>query len=194
VSGPYFWIGFERHNMIWRFRRADLGAEAAARPTAMRRWPNNSGPEGMARLVDGRFIIFAEGRDNDAAFSDVLLFDGDPALTATRTARLRYRRIPGYRVTDATTLPDGRLVVLNRRISQYVRVSAMIVIADAGGLREGTIIEPRELAALRAPLTVDNMEAVSVTVENGRTILWIASDDNFFPLQRTLLLKFALAE
>ena len=29
-----------------------------------------------------------------------------------------------------------------------------------------------------------------MTVENGRTIVWIASDDNFIPLQRTLLLKF----
>ena len=48
--------------------------------------------------------------------------------------------------------------------------------------------------ALQPPLTVDNMEALSVTVENGRTIVWIASDDNFFPLQRTLLLKFALVE
>jgi hypothetical protein len=36
------------------------------------------------------------------------------------------------------------------------------------------------------------MEALSVTRELGRTIVWIASDDNFSPLQRTLLLKFAL--
>jgi hypothetical protein len=36
------------------------------------------------------------------------------------------------------------------------------------------------------------MEALSVTVENGRTIVWMASDDNFGPLQKTLLLKFAL--
>ena len=53
---------------------------------------------------------------------------------------------------------------------------------------------PREIARLQPPLTIDNMEGVSVTVENGRTIVWLASDDNFFPLQRTLLLKFALME
>jgi hypothetical protein len=38
------------------------------------------------------------------------------------------------------------------------------------------------------------MEGVSTTVENGRTIVWLVSDDNFSPLQRTLLLKFALVE
>ena len=47
---------------------------------------------------------------------------------------------------------------------------------------------------LRAPAAIDNMEALSVTRERGRTILWIASDDNFSPLQRTLLLKFALVD
>jgi hypothetical protein len=38
------------------------------------------------------------------------------------------------------------------------------------------------------------MEALAVEREGGRTILWIASDDNFNPLQRTLLLKFGLDE
>jgi hypothetical protein len=38
------------------------------------------------------------------------------------------------------------------------------------------------------------MEALSVTQENKRTIIWLASDDNFIPLQRTLLLKFELRE
>jgi hypothetical protein len=31
-----------------------------------------------------------------------------------------------------------------------------------------------------------------VSREGGRTILWLASDDNYNKLQRTLLLKFAL--
>ena len=38
----------------------------------------------------------------------------------------------------------------------------------------------------------DELQALSVAEENGRTILWIASDDNFMGFQRTLLLKFAL--
>ena len=39
------------------------------------------------------------------------------------------------------------------------------------------------------PVTV---EGLSVTREAGRTILWLTSDDNYSPLQRTLLMKFAL--
>jgi len=33
-----------------------------------------------------------------------------------------------------------------------------------------------------------------VEQKDGRAILWIASDDNFNPLQQTILLKFALKD
>jgi hypothetical protein len=187
-------VGFEHHNMIWRYRRSDLRAVSAARPALMRRWRINAGAEAMARLADGRFIVFAEGASDGRGTSEAVLFEGDPADPATRSAPVRYVRVPGYRITDAALLPDGRLVLLNRRYALFEGISAVVTAADVRGLRAGGTIEGREIAALRQPLTVDNMEALSVTVEGGRTILWIASDDNFFPLQRTLLLKFALVE
>jgi len=33
-----------------------------------------------------------------------------------------------------------------------------------------------------------------VTQEKRRTIIWLASDDNFWPLQQSYLLKFALED
>lgn len=191
IAGGQAWIGYERHNMVWRYRRADWRAEAAARPAAMRRWPRNSGPEALARLGDGRFILFAEG--GGRPFSAVVLFDGDPAERGTRTTTIRYRRLPGYRVTDATLLPDGRLLILNRRFSWSEGFSAILAVAEIRGLGPDSVIEPREIARLAPPLTVDNMEALSVAREGGRTIVRIASDDNFLRLQRTLLLEFELA-
>ena len=146
----------------------------------------------MTRLADGRFLIFSEGSSDSRPLSDVVLLDGDPADPRTRAASLRYRRVPGYRVSDATTLPDGRLLILNRRFEWLEGFSLVVTIADVRGLRAGATIERREIARLQPPLTIDNMEGVSVTVEDGRTIVWLVSDDNFFPLQRTLLLKFAL--
>ena len=44
------------------------------------------------------------------------------------------------------------------------------------------------------PRPVDNMEALAVSREGGRTIVRIASDDNYLALQRTLLLEFELDE
>lgn len=194
MLGPWLWAGFEKHNMIWRYRAADLRAAASARPALMREWRANSGAEGMTRLADGRFLVFSEGPSNNAPLSDVVLFGGDPAEAGISAALLHYRRVPGFRVSDVATLPDGRLLILNRRFEWLEGFSLAVTIADGRRLGPGATIEPREIARLQPPLTIDNMEGVSVTVENGRTILWLASDDNFFPLQRTLLLKFALVE
>jgi hypothetical protein len=193
ILGPWLWAGFEKHNMVWRYRLADLRAAASAQPALMREWHANSGAEGMTRLADGRFLVFCEGPSDNSPLSDVVLFEGDPAEPGTHATLLHYRRVPGYRVSDATLLPDGRLLILNRRFEWLEGFSLVVTVADAGALRPGATIAPRELARLQPPLTIDNMEGVSVTVENGRTMVWLVSDDNFFPLQRTLLLKFALA-
>jgi len=160
----------------------------------MRRWNSNSGPEGMVRLPDGRFLVFSEGPSDSRPLSDAILFGGDPADSTSPAALLHYRRVPGYRVSDAAALPDGRLLILNRRFEWLEGFSLVLTIADGRSLRAGATIEGREIAQLQPPLTIDNMEGVSATIENGRTIVWLVSDDNFTPLQRTLLLKFALAE
>ena len=194
LSGDRAWVAFERLNAIVRFRRREWRPEAAAQPAAMRRWRGNSGAEAMVRLADGRFLIFAEGRDDGGRYSDVALLAGDPARSATPGVGLRYRRLPGFRVTDAALLPDGRLLILNRRFRWLGGISARLAVAETAGLRAGAVIEPRPIAELAAPLTVDNMEALSVSRERGRTIVRLASDDNFMALQQTLLLEFALEE
>ncbi len=191
VHGDAVWVAFERHNLIARHRRSDWRLEGFARPAAMRGWGRNSGPESLARLADGRFLAIEEGGGDE--YSRVALFDGDPAVGSTRALTGRYRRVPGYRATDAAQLPDGRLLILNRR-ADLGRFPAVLTIADMPEWRQGATIEGRELARLARPLTTDNMEALSVAREGGRTIVRIASDDNFMGFQRTLLLEFELAE
>jgi hypothetical protein len=188
LAGGQAWIAFERVNQVWRYDRRDWSKQAAARPKAMRTWSSNRGAEAMVRLADDRFLIFSEGKGGD---SDALLFAGDPAVAGTASVKLRYRPPAGYRITDAALLPDGRLLLLNRRVTLFEGWSAKLTVAEPS-LRPGSIIEGREIAVLARPITSDNMEALSVSREDGRTILWIASDDNYSPLQRTLLLKFAL--
>lgn len=195
VAGASAWIAWEGRNAVWRYRRSDWRFEAAAAPPAMRRWPSMGGPEAMARLEDGRFLVIAEGPEGEDGTVPALLFDGDPALAATPTAALAYRPPRGFRPTDAALLPDGRLLVLNRRFRALTGFSAVLTVAELPPLREGTVIEGRELASFTGSVTRDNYEALSVTQESGRTIVWLASDDNYTPLlQATLLMKFALAD
>ncbi|HEY5711465.1 MAG TPA: esterase-like activity of phytase family protein, partial [Allosphingosinicella sp.] len=192
IRGGEMWVAFEHHNMIWRYRRAGPAALSSARPPAMRSWPGNAGAEGLVRLGDGRFLVFGEGRDDDRPLGPAVLFAGDPSVPGTPATSISYRRAPGYRASDAALLPDGRILLLTRRFSAWQGWSARLAVADVTHLGAESVIEAREIAALQAPLTVDNMEALSVTREGARTIVWIASDDNFGALQRTLLLKFEL--
>lgn len=194
VAGDRLWLSFERYNAVWRYDRSGRQAQAGAQPEAMRRWRGrNSGPESLVRLADGRFLLIAEGRNDTAPTSEAALFAGDPAEPGTPAIRLLYRRPPGfYRATDAALLPDGRVLILNRSIAG-LRFSARLVVADVRGLAAGAVIEGQDVATLEAPVVVDNMEGLSVTRENGRTIVWLLSDDDFMRLFRhSLLLKFEL--
>lgn len=191
VEGDTAWVGYEQFNAVWRYGRRRFDPRASAAPPAMRRWGDNAGPEAMVRLPDGRFLVFAEGEGGD---SEVALFAGDPSVAGTPALRLRYRPPEGYRVTDAALLPDGRLVLLNRRVGLFAGFTAKLTLATLPRLAEGALIAGSEAAAFEGEVTRDNLEALSATREGGRTILWIASDDNYNPLQRTLLMKFALVE
>jgi len=55
------------------------------------------------------------------------------------------------------------------------------------------IVEPVELARLVFPYRVDNFEGIAVSRgRQGESLLWLISDDNFLPIQDTLLFAFEL--
>jgi hypothetical protein len=188
LAGDRLWVAYENSNQIWRYGARDFGTVAKAAPAAMKNWAANRGAEAMVRLPDGRFLLISE--DEDAAgTSAALLFMGDPSDPATATLPLRIDPAPGQRVTDAALLPDGRLLLLTRGLSLGRLWTARLLLARLPA-RAGELIATEEVAAFDPPLTRDNMEGLAVTQEGGRVIVWIASDDNLIPLQRTLLLKF----
>jgi hypothetical protein len=192
VAGGRLWALYEGRNQIWRYGSGGRHAEAAA---AMRGLSRRRGPEAMVALADGRFLVIGDDRPERDGTVPLLLFRGDPALAGTRVLRLRYRPPTGYRPSDAAALPDGRLLFLHRRWSLAGGWEAALAVADPRDLDGGAPLAARVVAEFGGTTTADNLEALSVTREAGRTIVWIASDDNFNPLlQRTLLLKFALVE
>lgn len=191
------WIGFERYNQIWRYGPGLARAERWRAPAAMADWPENGGAESMARLRDGRFIVLSEskrppGRTGDDRTREGLSFAGDPTDPRSAARRFVYRAAPGHRPVDVTELPDGRLLVLERRFQLPFRWTARLALVPRGAARPGRMVEGRTIARLGAPLIADNFEGVAAVREGGATMLWLVSDDNQSRLQRTLLLKFRL--
>ena len=188
------WIGMEWDNLILRYDRGFRHVERVVRPAAMRRWPVAGGAETLVRLRDGRVLVIAEEAPGIAPETRVgLLFAGDPTEPGPPPLRFDYLPPAGFVPTDAAELPDGRIIVLNRHFAWADGFAAAVTTFPAQAMRAHALIRPRELAQLRRPLVVDNMEAIAVTREGAATIVWIASDDNMTLLQRTLLLRFRLA-
>ena len=190
------WVGFERANAIWRYS-ADLArVERWVRPPSIRQWRENGGPETLLRLHDGQFLTIAEVArpGQDEALRDGIMFSGDPALAPRAGYRFFYKPTQGFRPVDATELPDGTLLIVERRFSLPYQFSTRLLTIRPGAVQPGRIVAGQSIAALNAPLIHDNFEGVAAVREGSKTIIWVVSDDNRSFLQRSLLLKFGLED
>ncbi|KKC25645.1 esterase-like activity of phytase family protein [Sphingomonas sp. SRS2] len=188
------WVGFEHGNAILRYAPEFKELIGMAFPPAMRKWSPNSGAEAMTRLDGGRFVVFAEGQAVAPHVHAALLFPGDPTNPKNVPFSFGYRPPLGYVPTDAQQLPDGRIAVLHRHFSLFEGFWTAIALVDPAAIKPGATVTGELIAELKPPLNVDNMEGLSITREGGRTMMWIISDDNQVPVERTLLLKFELME
>ena len=187
------WVGFETWNQIWRYDRGFTRAEARSAPPAMADWPINQGAESMVRLRSGQFLVIAETQSRPHTPGRVaLMFAGDPTQHPRRGWRFSYVPPAGYDPSDATELPNGDILVLNRAFALPFNFANVLTIVPRAAIRPDAVVRGRPIATLAAPLIHDNFEGVAAERDGDATILWLCSDDNQFPLQRSLLLKFRL--
>jgi hypothetical protein len=198
VSGKLY-LAFEVTMEAARYG-PDLTFEAQRRVPEIQHWPDNTGSEAMVRLADRRFVVLCECTTGLFASGThpALLLDGDPAAPG-KASRFTFSGMPGYRPTDMALLPDGRVLVLVRRLTWPIppRFKAKLLLVDPDELTPEGTWRARELASIEAPLPVDNFEALTVTAgEGGKLTAWLMSDDNQALTQRTLLWKldFALSD
>ena len=185
------WVALEGINQVWRFDAGFDAIESRAKLPEPR-WPSNRGPEAMTRLADGRMVVFSEDADDDPRGREALILDGDPAVPGARAQRFYYDAAGKGLVSDAVTLPDGRLLLVHRRLGFAPVFTTILALVDPADIRPGAVVRSRAIGRVPKPLA-DNYEGAAITVERGRTMLWLISDDNQNRWQRTLLLKFELA-
>lgn len=188
----HWWVLYEWRNAVCRTNRDFTVGEAVNTPPAIARWPRKTGPEAMTRLADGRFLLIAEGPVNGSDIRPAVVFDRDPADPAAVATKFGYRAPPGFRPTEVSELPDGRILVLNRRFALTSLFSAEITLLPPVGFNPTGVLSGPTIARFKAPVVADNFEGLSISQEDGKTIVWLLSDNNFMRWQRTLLLKFAL--
>lgn len=187
------WVGFERANAIWRFDGDFRAAERHAAPPAMRSWPENGGPEAMLRRADGSFIVLSEKKEGPGGRGRIgLVFARDPTVAPRRGYRFVYLPPPGYSPSDMAVLPDGRLLVLNRRFDLPRLFDVVVTLVESRDIRPGAVVPSLPIAHFAAPALHDNYEGIAVVRDAKGIALWIVSDDNLSIAQQSLLLKFRI--
>lgn len=182
-------VSFERRHRILRYG-PDLSGEPVSLdlPAAIAGLPDNGGIESLALLADGRLFMVAEEGERDGLLPAWI---GGPGAWET----LSYQRHAPFRPTGAAALPGGGLLVIERRFSVLGGLGARLVRIAPEELEPGAIIRPREIFSLGSPMLVDNYEAVAVRRRaDGRMVATLLSDDNFNPLQSTLLMVVLLPD
>jgi hypothetical protein len=191
-----FAVSFEQSQNIRIFdlnRDGPFGESVAGpRLAETRRLPSNAGLEALTITANGDLLVGAEGglRATTPLWR-VPLDAGEPVAPLTGYPPRR-----GYSLTGLDRLPDGGFVALERFYAPIIGPRARITRFAEDALVEGERVSGvEELANLTPPLPLDNFEGIAAArMRDGATRIYIVSDDNYSPRQRTLLLAFDIVE
>ena len=114
-------------------------------------------------------------------------------LKGAQVNRFTLKRSDDFDVSDCAVFPPADLLVLERRYSLLRGVAIRIRRIHLDEIKEGAVVDGPQLFFADLGYQIDNMEGIGLHKNaQGETILTLVSDDNFSPIQRTLLLQFAL--
>ena len=191
------YVSFEQFHRIGVFSLSKKGLSHPKKylrlPEITKRLRGNAGLESLAILRGGRLkgslVAIAQSKQDKAGnFKGWLVRKGK-----VKPIKFTPPELDTYRITDAVSLPNGDLILLERRFKfltvnirvRYVRQAALL----SNRPIEGTVL----MEANSNTHMVDNMEVITAHKNRqGETIITLLSDDNFNSFQKTLILQFAL--
>ena len=186
-------VGFERRHRIWTYGPEFEGpATTFATPPALLSASSNGGLESIAAWPDGRILAITERLKTPAGQTAAFLFTKGAWTTLEWKASAK-----GFEPSDATVLPGGDLLVLERFWSPLAPMDprSRILRVKGASVVAGATLEGELVAELKAPLIAGNFEGITAFKgPRGVTRLLLVSDNNFSALQRTLLLLFELRD
>lgn len=162
-----WWVAFENRDQLWLF---DPGFNRALQRVAVPRGllSFNTGIEGLA-IGEGGLLAFPES--------------GGSALVWRQGQWLKASLQSRTPVSEAIWLEDGAILLVERRLTAAGFSNALALVRADGATF-------RTLWRKRLPVgSRDNVEALAAEpIAGGGYRLWMMSDDNFHPRQRTVLL------
>lgn len=197
IRGGDVLVGFEGINEVRRYALRDLPAARAQpfpMPAAVKELRRSRGLEALAVFPPGTrhagaLLAIGESPTRSETWHRAWIVGG----AAPGALRIVHR--DDFHVTDAGALPNGDVLLLERRVQipfgiwiRMRRLPAETVVA--GGNADGPVVFEADMSH-----AIDNLEGMAFhTGSDGATYVTLISDDNYSVLQRTLLLRFRLAQ
>ncbi|MGE4014274.1 MAG: esterase-like activity of phytase family protein [Alphaproteobacteria bacterium] len=187
-------VAFERQHRLWLYPAAEPPFSKPPKefpaPPNLEDSPGNSGIESLMYVGGDYFIAITEKMR--ASGNAVVGWVG--RLSGWET--FAYERTGSFFPTAGQMLWTGDLLMLERSYDPVSGAAMRLQILKRREIAPGMRLRGQELARLEKPLTVDNFEGLGLRHDKARreTLVYVMSDDNFNPLQRTLLLMFALPD
>ncbi len=195
-DGGTLYVGIERVHRIVRFDYGRDGLTARGVPIPVppdfRSLPSNGSLECLVMppqggpLADTLIAISEAGLDARGNLKSFLIGGGNDGTFSLK-------RTDDFDVSDCALTPRGKLLILERRFSWTSGIAMRIRSVPLTAIKPGATIDGPVLITADMGSEVDNMEGLSVhRAPDGALVLTLISDDNFSPLQRTVLLQFTL--
>ncbi|NLR99067.1 hypothetical protein HGP17_19785 [Rhizobium sp. P38BS-XIX] len=109
--------------------------------------------------------------------------------------RFSVRHYGGFNVSDGVFLPDGDLLLLERRFGLAQGLGVRIRRIAGPDIKPGAVVDGRVIFKADTRDQIDNMEGIDVfRAADGSIHVILISDDNHSILQRSLMLEFRLLD
>lgn len=194
LVGDELWVANERSQPIRAYDLRDGALTGPARlplgSPAPLQSSRNAGPEALVHVTAGplssQTILFLEEQWRGAPLNNAARIGPDGGL-----ALFQVRRLDRFAITGAAMLPNGDLVIVERRFSWDDGIFMRLRWLPADEIASGAV-EGRMLLDADGGTIIDNMEGIAVSDHPDGPILTLISDDNGNFFQRTVLLRFQI--
>jgi len=187
-------ISFERRHRLLAYPVSLFDDLGAAVPTPFAGPPldlnlaGNRGLETLAVLKDGRVLTIEEEDSSPSSDHRAWLRE-----TQGRWQSLTYRSGPWYSPVDMALLGEDAVLVLERSFTLIGGFRTRVVRVPLAAFRPGATVEGTAVLDQRGIIPAANYEGIdTITGADGRTLVFLIADDNFYPLLPTVLLVFSL--
>jgi len=187
LKGNHFAIGFEQLHRIALYQ---LGKESEKEKTfsapaeLSELTKPNEGIEALTQISADKLLALTESAKDESGNTIGYIVD----MKSGEWQKLALRKKDAFRPTELAILDEKHLLLLERSYGLFNGLEVRISLISRADIRAGAVLQTKELGRFDHQSDIDNMEGMDVIRnKDGSTDIFLISDDNFNPLQHTLL-------